>query len=453
MDDERRRVTVVGAHRRVDLAVPAHAAIAEYAPNLLVWCGQLEFDNTFPPAWSLALPGAAPFPPEVSLAEVGVVDGATLYLRDAVAGEYDEPRIIELEDLVTEANKAGTSWSERFRAFSMVCLGILAVVAGFAALLNVGDQRPGVMFGTVLAGSGLASLSWHAGRASWPLPVAMRVLVALGAVPMFAIACAALPHQDDTGHLIAALTLGAMLGAAAALAAIRHVATLLILGVAMVAFPVVGLIVWLHAGPPKAAAVVALVGILALALAPSVSGKLAELTAPGLPATVTPATQAAMQDEIAHLVVLGRRSLVVITGFCAVVLAVAVTVLGGADDSFALAMAVCVSLTLLVRSGQTQSLSTVVPVVTAGCVGLVAVMLHAGTYLGGPAWAGPLVLLVLSFAAVVIGVTGAVGVTPPKQEPSRKMGALHAVLLFASVMCAVGVFGVFTLLMHLGEGI
>jgi len=157
VEDERRRVTVVGAHRRVDLVVPAGAAIAEYAPNLLVWCGQMEFDNTFPPAWSLALPGAAPFPPEASLAEVGVVDGATLYLRDAAAGEFDEPRIIELEDLVAEANKAEVSWSERYRAYSMVGLGVLALLVGFVALLRVGDQRPGVVFGTVLAGSELAS--------------------------------------------------------------------------------------------------------------------------------------------------------------------------------------------------------------------------------------------------------------------------------------------------------
>ena len=243
MDVERRRVTVVGARRRVDLVVPARASIAEYAPNLLLWCGQLEFDNTFPPAWSLALPGAAPFAPELSLAELGVLDGATLYLRDAAAGEFDEPRVTELEDVVAEANRTAFQWDERYRAYTMVGFGIVALLAGFIGLLRVGDQRAGVVFGTVLAGSGLAMLGWHANRADWPLPVPMRVMVALGAVPMIAVTGAALPLPAGFGQLLAAILLGAMLGAAAALAAIRHVATLATLAVTMVAFPVAGVLV------------------------------------------------------------------------------------------------------------------------------------------------------------------------------------------------------------------
>lgn len=450
-------MTVVGARRRVDLVVPARASIAEYAPNLLLWCGQMEFDNTFPPAWSLALPGAAPFAPELSLAELGVLDGATLYLRDAAAGEYDEPRVTELEDVVAEANRTGFRWDERCRAYTMVGLGIAAMLAGFVALLRSSDQRPSVVFGTVLVGVGLAVLGRHAHQANWPLPVPMRVMVALGAVPMFAVAGAALPVADGLVQLAASICLGAMLGAAAALAAIRHVATLATLAVLMVAFPVVGLLLWLRAGPVQSAAVFAIVGLAGLSSAPAVSGKLAELTMPDSPETATVVDEAAVQAEIAHLVGLGRRLLALLNGCCALLLGTCVAVLGsvnaGPNQEFALGMAICVSLALLVRSGQVQALSTVLPVVAAGCFGLVAVVLSASAYLGGPDWVGPLVLLVVSVAAVVIGVTGAVGPAAVEDSPPKWLPRLSTVLMFASVMCAFGVFGVFALLMRLGEGV
>jgi hypothetical protein len=235
-----------------------------------------------------------------------------------------------------------------------------------------------------------------------------------------------------------------------------------VLGVLMVAFPIAGVLAWLHAGPAQAASVVALVGLFGLASAPAASGKLAELTAPEIPVGAMGGVsssvpmggdEAAVQAEIAHLVALGRRSLALLNGFWAMVLAVCVAVLGSADLGFALGMAVCVSLALLVRSGQVQALSTVLPVIGAGCAGLVAVVLHAGTYLGGPDWVGPLVLLVVSAAAVVIGVTGAVGAMGGSDSPPKWLPRLNAVLVFASVMCAVGVFGVWALLMRLGEGV
>jgi hypothetical protein len=264
---------------------------------------------------------------------------------------------------------------------------------------------------------------------------------------------AALPRPDDIGHLVAAVLLGAMLGAAAALAAIRHVATLLVLGVSMVSFPVAGLLVWLHADAARVAAVVALVALAALALAPAVSGKLAELTAPDLPRTAMPATEQALQEEIAHLVTLGRRTLLVVTACCAVVLATAVVVLGSADYGFAIGMALSVSLALLVRSGQTRSLGTVLPVIAAGCAGFLSVLLHGGDSGGGGGGPGPLVLVVLAAAAVIIGVTGAMGSPASEDVPSRRLGGTYAVLVFVSVMCAFGVFGVFAFLMHLGEGV
>ncbi|MFD1277710.1 EsaB/YukD family protein [Streptomyces kaempferi] len=127
-------MTVVGARRRVDLAVPTDAAIAEYTPTLLKLVGEGEIEDTFPPVWSLAPASAPPFAPETSLRECGVVDGATLYLRDAAVGEFDEPVIVDLEESVEQADEDVTAWGWRLRAYTTLVLAVLSIVGGFATL-------------------------------------------------------------------------------------------------------------------------------------------------------------------------------------------------------------------------------------------------------------------------------------------------------------------------------
>jgi len=455
MQDERRRVTVIGARRRVDLAVPAHAPIAEYTPNLLYWCGQLEFDNTFPPAWSLALPGAPAFAPEASLAELGVLDGATLYLRDSAEAEFDEPLVTDLEEMVAQANRTGDTWGERYRAYTMVVLGIVVAVAGFAVLLGAAHQRQPVAFGTVVVGGGLAMLASRASRANWPLPLFLRLVIALATVPLFALATASLPvDQGGTGQVLVALGLGAMLGAAAAFVLIRHVVTLMVLLFAMLAFPVIALTVWLEANRAQAAAVTALVAIAVLSAAPHVAGKLAEMTSPEYPDTIVVPAAPTVEAEVGYLVSLGRRTLVAIIGICAGVLTCCLVVLGSAHEMFAVAMAGCVSLALWVRSGQLKMQVTVLPLIVAGCAGLVAALLGGASVLDAPGWVGPLIMLVLSISAVAVGVMGALNPFDATHEPPSWLGGLSAALCFLSVILAFGgVFGLFSFLMRLGEGL
>jgi hypothetical protein len=379
-----------------------------------------------------------------------------LYLRDAAAGEFDEPKVTDLEELVAEANQGGWRWDERCRAYTMVVFGLLALCVGFVALLRTGEQRPAVVFGTVLAGVGLAMLGSHARRAVWPLPVSLLVTVALGAVPMFALAATALPLGGGLGHLVVALCLGASFGAAAALVALRHMATLLVLLLTLFAVPVAALVVWLHASFAEAAAVAAVVVLVALGVAPSVSGRLAELTTPDLAATTDPAAGAGavgeLEADVSYLVALSRRTLVALNALCAVILAGCVLVLGSTERLSALAMATTVSLALLLRAGQIQLLSSVLPVLAAGFLGLVAVALHAGGYFGAPVWASPLIVLVLAGSAVIIGVTGALGEVQ-EDEPPRWLATLRTLLLFLTVLNALGVFGLFGFLIRLGGGV
>src|SRR4051812_49486988 len=179
VDDERCRITVVGTRRRVDLAVPARAAIAEYTPALLRLTGQEEEDETFPAVWSLALPGAKPFSPGASLTESGVADGATLYLRDMAAGEFDEPLITDLDELVGEANEEGLSWDTRHRALTLLFLGLggmAGALGRFVGLSADSPRFPLVGLAALVAGFGLALLAWHAPRRHWPpaQPIRLR---------------------------------------------------------------------------------------------------------------------------------------------------------------------------------------------------------------------------------------------------------------------------------------
>ncbi|WP_405426175.1 EsaB/YukD family protein [Streptomyces erythrochromogenes] len=128
MPDERCRVTVVGERRRVDLALPAQAPIAEYAPRLAALCGQPE-SEAMPPVWSLAESGGLPMAPGDSLAGAGITDGATLYLRDHRDGEWGELTVTDLDEQVTAARADSGLWSARRRAQAVLGAGLLVTVA------------------------------------------------------------------------------------------------------------------------------------------------------------------------------------------------------------------------------------------------------------------------------------------------------------------------------------
>src|SRR5262245_62067260 len=103
MADEYCRITVVGDRRQVDLAVPAGAPITDYVDDLARLVSQEEND-LMPPAWSLATGLAGAFPPERSLSELGIADGQVLYLRDLLAGELDEPVVLDVAEQVAQAS-------------------------------------------------------------------------------------------------------------------------------------------------------------------------------------------------------------------------------------------------------------------------------------------------------------------------------------------------------------
>jgi type VII secretion integral membrane protein EccD len=446
VDDERCRITVVGARRRVDLAVPAHAPIAEYVPELTRLCGQ-ETDETFPSSWSLALPGARPFPLGVSLLEAQVVDGATLYLRDVAEGETDEPVVTDLEDLAEEVRDRWDRWNPRHRVHTAIGIGLAVMVGSVALSAFLGPDSPVTAFVAIITGSVAAMLGGTAVRRDWAVPAPLRAAVAMAACPLFGLAGYVIPPSANA--VAPATAGGAVIGALAAALAVPEVATLLLLLVAAIALPVAIVLAVLHATFTESAAITGVVALVTLSAAPAIAGRLATLA----PARGTGGAPADPAGEIATIMGRGRGALITL----ALVLSLAVTAcllpLGDSDDPFAVGLAGCVGLALLVQAGESEVPVAVMSRLTAGFAGLTVVALRAPVHLLHLS-PGSVTLLVCALGAVALvagcGVASrrAAGETPG-ERPSW-LGTLGITLVALSVPLAAGVFGVFGDLAHLG---
>lgn len=442
MDDERCRITVVGKRRRVDLAVPARAPIAEYLPALTRMCGQ-ESDETLPAAWSLAPAGDRPFPPSISLLEAQVVDGATLYLRDLVEGETDGPLITELEDMVSEVGDQGERWNSRHRALTIAGIGAGGLVAALAALVLSAPDSPLTGFVAIVSGFALAFIAGIATRRGWPVPERLRLAVALAACPVLALAGYALP---GSGAAIAVVA-GANVGALGALVAMLNVWTLTVELFAVVALPVTVLLALLHATRVECAAAIGVVALILLSAAPSVAGRLT-----ALPPTRKVTTPVDPADEVAALLARSRRVLVVITLAIALVLVGCLVVLGDSSDIYAAALALCMSLALLAQAGHSDIPLAVMSVLGAGATGLVTLVVRAPVTLLHATSAGLGPLVACGVCAILLCVGLAMAMLPSSDVDTRPawLGSAAVVLSVITVPLAVGVFGVFEYLAGLG---
>lgn len=434
---------MVGARRRVDLAVPAHAPIAEYVPELTRLCGQ-ETDETFPASWSLALPGARPLPLGTSLLEAQVVDGATLYLRDVVEGETDEPVVTDLEDLAEEVRGGWDRWNTRHRVITTIGIGLAAMVAAVALLVLSSPNSPATIV-TIIAGSVVALLAGLAVRRDWAMPAPLRSAVAMAACPLFGLAGYALPTSGNA--IGAGITAAAVVGALAAAIAVPDVATLLLLLVTAIALPVAILLAMAQATFVEYASVTGVVGLIALSAAPAIAGRLA---------TLAPARGNAPADPAAEIAVImrrGRGALIALVLTLSLVVTACLLVVADSSDPFAVGLAVCVSLALLAQAGESEVPVAVMSRLAAGFAGLTAVAVRAPVHLLHLA-STPVALLVFGLGAVVLGIgCGLSSRRAPAEIPEERpswLGTLGIAMLALSVPLAAGVFGVFGDLAHLG---
>ncbi|MCB5906953.1 type VII secretion integral membrane protein EccD [Streptomyces pinistramenti] len=461
MADERCRITVVGERRQVDLAVPARAPIAEYIDDLARMC-ELEESELMPAAWSLATGTGEPFAPEHSLAEIGVADGQLLYLRDVVAGEFDEPVIQDVAEQVTEASERllDRRWDARSRTVTVMACG-LAWWIGALVLVAALAPIDSAVTGTAAAALGLVlpALGWLAAERRWSVPGSVRLALALCAIPALAIASWELVAQDAAPQAaltpagVTALSLagGVLVGAVLACVASMGVTTAAVLLGSVIATVLTAGLALLQADTAQCAAVISVVAFGLLLIAPATAGRVAAFGyrrhAPsGGTAPEGPELESAVRTAMLLLALWG--------GALSLAAAVALVLLGSDGESpFAAAITACIGLGLVLRAGSAKVVVEVAPVGIAGAIGLFTLLLAGPDQLDLPAWSGPVASLAIGAVLVLYGFRRLMRPElPPLRRPTW-FGGLGAVLGAFAIPLTVAAFGVFGQLMGIGRNL
>jgi ESX secretion system protein EccD len=207
------RVTVAAPARRIDLALPERAPLAELMPGLLGHAGESLADaGATAGGWTLRRADGTVLEPARTLAAQRVRDGEVLHLAHA---HTDWPEL-EYDDLVdaiaTGSARTGATWGPRTTRVTGLGIGAVMVVLCLAAVLRAGPSWSGPAW-------------WSSGVAAVLLTAALLLARAVGDTGAGAVTAAvALPFAFAGGGLGFAgdqglLDLGAaqLLGASAAL--------------------------------------------------------------------------------------------------------------------------------------------------------------------------------------------------------------------------------------------
>lgn len=454
---EQSRITVVGTRRRVDVAVPSWTPIGEYATRLATICGQ-EQSDVMPPVWSLAAAAAVPFSVDTSLADVGVVDGQVLYLKDTAREPADAPVVAEVDEVVAEQ-------TQRLRARKMhggpatIAVGLLwliaaAVVSGWRAAGGAGASIALIVAGLLLIGA-----AWSlAQQRDDVVPYALRLCVAVTAVPVVA-AGGVLAGRILTagGYPWESALIGANLAGLLAFAALPEAALFAVQIELFLALATAVLIRGFAADRTGAAAVTAVVAMAVLAIARRLAAFVASWSRRRQQARRTSPV-----DMTVELVGHSRQVLVVVLAGPAVALAVALPMLAAARSSFALSLTAAVCLVLLVRAWHAAFTSEVVATGAAATIGCFGLALAVTRTLGlAPAGIGSFLVIagvfVVGIGAALCVLTPPVGSDPPRgpgrPAPTRRstMDVFATVATMAMTPLAMGVFGVFGKLITMGR--
>jgi type VII secretion integral membrane protein EccD len=466
--DEHCRITVVGERRQVDLAVPSNAPIVSYVNSLAQLCHEQDGD-VMPAAWSLAAASGEPFAPERSLAELGILDGQVLYLRDVVAHEFDEPVVYDVAERVTEVSERALDrrWNARARTTTVAAVGLGWLVAALAVL-----QLRGRFGGSVLADLALTAglllpvLAWLAGERQWPVPRRLREAVALASVPLLALAARGLAQASwpagsegpggrltRAGFAMAALVVGALVGAVLAYVAAPGVVACAVVVAAALAAVTGAVLALLGADGTRTAAVAAMAAFVLLSFAtPTASGIVAY--AYQRAGERRPAGDDAGEDRVAQAVVTATTLLAVWTcGLAAVMIACEVA-LAASGSRYGAWLDLCLGLALLLRAGEARLIAEVVPVAVAGATGLCMLLVLGAGSLGWNGWTAPACACVVAVALLAYGFRN---LTRRVELPSRPrpgwLTTAASVLAGGGFACAVATFGAFGWMFTFGQGL
>ncbi|MFJ3639682.1 EsaB/YukD family protein [Streptomyces sp. NPDC090108] len=464
--DEHCRITVVGARRQVDLAVPSHAPIVSYVDALARLCHEQD-DEVMPSAWSLAGTVGGAFAPERSLAELGIVDGQVLHLRDAAAGEFDEPVVYDVAERVAELAEGALDrpWDVRTRVTTMTALGLGWLVAALTVIGASGRFGAGVLTDlAVSTGLLLPGLAWAAGERRWAVPWWLRQTIALTSVPLLALAgrtlgAAGLPGGavgllTPRGLTVGAMLLGALVGAVLAYVAAFGVTTCAVLAAALAAAVVGSVLALLGANGTQSASVVAAVAFVLLTCTAPVSSGLVAYVYRRDEALRTPAGEVHDEDRVAEAMHVAGTVLMGWTCVLAAVLTTALVMAAASGSPYGTGLAACLGVALLLRAGEANRLVEGVPIAAAGAAALCMLLVIGSGGLGRSGWQAPAVACVAAVGMIGYGLRHLTSrpERPPRIRPGWPAG-LASVLGGAAVAMAVGTFGAFDWFLDLGRSL
>ncbi|HET8660651.1 MAG TPA: type VII secretion integral membrane protein EccD [Micromonosporaceae bacterium] len=463
------RVTIRAPHRRVDVALPEHAPVAELLPELLRHAGEgLADDGEHHGGWLLRRADGQPLAPGGGLHAQGVRDGAVLHLVPARLAwpelAYDD--VVEV--IAAGARRVAPGWTGAAtrvagmaaaglplavglvalpqvappgRAFVGLGVAVLLVVAGMIASIGYGDGPLGAALagyampyalaggGLLVAPADLTGLGWLGAPQLLVGSVALLLSAALGAAGVAAVPW--LFAAGVTAGLLGALgaALGLVLPAPGAAAVVM---TALVCGVGVL--PLLAIRLGRVPVPPVTEAVAGSPAAGSPAVGSPAAGRPGHRAAPG-------------QPDGARVLAAVRRAESLLTGALAghaAATAVAAGVLLGGGVAARLLVGVA-GVSLLLRARIFAAVRQRVPVLAAGvsCLAALALDVTAGTLPQGGAMMLVGAAVALGLAAVLAGATYAR--RPPSPYLSRAADLADLVLVVSVVPVACAVLGLYGL--------
>jgi type VII secretion integral membrane protein EccD len=450
------RVTVATPRRRIDLALPEHAAVAELLPGLLARAGEgLADGGTAGGGWLLRRPDGEVLDANRTLGAHRVRDGEVLHLAprrlDWPELEYDDV----VDAIATGSGRIGQLWGPRHTRWAGLAAGGAALLLALASVLRAGPP-----WGTAAA--------WALGAAAVLLAAGVVLARALGDAGAGAVlGAAALPFAFAGGGLLLAgthpltgLSAGNLLSGAAALLLVAVLARLGVVAApalfsAAITVGVLGVLTgWLATtGEFAGYRAAAVVGGAVLALSPTfapLSLRLGRVPMPVLPRSAADLVREAPQPPLplVHAAVARADTLLtgMLAGACVVVLGCELALIGSGDTAATWLVGVLAA-GFLLRARLYPVPRHRIPVLLAGLSG-------AGCLAAGPLTAsGPLVLagpvlLAAAGIAVAAGLLGSTRVANPYLP--RLAEYAEALLVLAIVPVVLAVLDLYSVVRGLG---
>lgn len=440
------RLTLVGSRRRIDLAVPGDLPLAELLLDVVRLLDEPDAETDYR-AWGLGRLGHETLPPDRSLADLGVLDGEVLYLRDQ--HRVTAPTRVEdvIEGVQDSVEADPQLWRPDLRVrLALWMAGLVALVAS-AAAVRLSDVAARSRISLVAAVGAAVLLCVALGLQRVVRRPVSAAGSAITAWPVAAAAGVLAISSDNVATRIAGGAAGlavALVLSAVAVPAIRPVALGVAPGVALLLGAAGAVSVGTQV--PGTAGVAAFLAVVLVSVLPRLAigaGRLATLDETALSGVPVRAEELSAGVRDAHrMLAWSVAALGLVALPCLVLVALAGT-------SWSLATAALLALALVLRARGFVLAREIVPLVVVGAAGLLVVtaLLLARV---GPDVRPFVAAGVATITVWALLVAGSLEVRPAVGARMRRwLDGLERIVVVISVPVLAGMLGLYTAVIEL----